>query len=106
MAGIAVKIITGDNAETISAIARQIAFKGFEHHLSGDQLMKLSDAELQQKLMQTNIFTRMFPEAKLRIINALKDNKQIVAMIGDGVNDGPALKSAHIGIAMGKKAQK
>jgi Ca2+-transporting ATPase len=102
-AGISVKIITGDNAETTSAIARQIAFKGFEHSLAGDELMKLSDEELAGKVMQTNIFTRMFPEAKLRIINALKANKQIVAMTGDGVNDGPALKAAHIGIAMGKK---
>jgi len=102
-AGISVKIITGDNAETTTAIAKQIKFKGFEQSLSGDELMKLSDIELQEKVMQTNIFTRMFPEAKLRIINALKANQQIVAMTGDGVNDGPALKAAHIGIAMGKR---
>jgi Ca2+-transporting ATPase len=102
-AGISVKIITGDNAETTIAIARQIGFKGFEHSLTGDELMKLSNAELQEKVMKTNIFTRMFPEAKLRIITALKEQNQIVAMTGDGVNDGPALKAAHIGIAMGKK---
>ena len=102
-AGIAVKIITGDNAETTTAIAKQIGFKGFEHTVSGNELMDLSDLELQEKAMQTNIFTRMFPEAKLRIINALKANNQVVAMTGDGVNDGPALKAAHIGIAMGKK---
>ncbi|MBY0542381.1 MAG: cation-translocating P-type ATPase [Sphingobacteriaceae bacterium] len=102
-AGILVKIVTGDNAETTTAIAKQISFKGYEHSLTGDDLMKLSDEELQMKVMQTNIFTRMFPEAKLRIINALKANNQIVAMTGDGVNDGPALKAAHIGIAMGKK---
>lgn len=102
-AGILVKIVTGDNAETTTAIAKQIEFEGYEHSLSGDELMQLSDAELQEKVMQTNIFTRMFPEAKLRIINALKANNQIVAMTGDGVNDGPALKAAHIGIAMGKK---
>lgn len=102
-AGIAVKIITGDNAETTSAIAKQIAFRGYEHSLTGDELMHLSEAELQEKVMQTNIFSRMFPEAKLRIINSLKKNNQIVAMTGDGVNDGPALKAAHIGIAMGKK---
>ena len=102
-AGIAVKIITGDNAATTTAIAKQIGFKGFERSLTGDELMKLSDAELQEKVMHTNIFTRMFPEAKLRIITALKEQNQIVAMTGDGVNDGPALKAAHIGIAMGKK---
>ena len=102
-AGIAVKIITGDNAETTTAIAKQIDFKGFEQSLTGDELMALSDAELKEKVKETNIFTRMFPEAKLRIINALKANDQIVAMTGDGVNDGPALKAAHIGIAMGKK---
>ncbi|NHN24774.1 cation-translocating P-type ATPase [Flavobacterium jejuense] len=102
-AGIAVKIITGDNAATTIAIAKQIAFQGHEHSLTGDELMKLSDTELQEKVMHTNVFTRMFPEAKLRIITALKEQNQIVAMTGDGVNDGPALKAAHIGIAMGKK---
>lgn len=102
-AGISVKIITGDNAATTTSIAKQIGFKGFEHSLTGDELMELSDIALQEKVMQTNIFTRMYPEAKLRIINALKVNKQIVAMTGDGVNDGPALKASHIGIAMGKR---
>ncbi|MEP7256470.1 MAG: cation-translocating P-type ATPase [Ferruginibacter sp.] len=102
-AGIAVKIITGDNAATTTAIAKQIGFKGFEQSLTGDELMKLSDSALQEKVMHTNIFTRMFPEAKLRIITALKEQNQIVAMTGDGVNDGPALKASHIGIAMGKK---
>ncbi len=102
-AGISVKIITGDNAETTAAIAKQIAFKGYEKSLSGDELMKLSDVELKEKVGETAIFTRMFPEAKLKIINALKSNNEIVAMTGDGVNDGPALKAAHIGIAMGKK---
>ncbi|RPD50837.1 cation-translocating P-type ATPase [Paracnuella aquatica] len=102
-AGIAVKIITGDNAATTAAIAQQINFRGHEHALTGDELMQLSQDELQQKVASTNIFSRMFPDAKLRIINALKANREIVAMTGDGVNDGPALKAAHIGIAMGKK---
>ncbi|WP_394758480.1 cation-translocating P-type ATPase [Flavobacterium sp.] len=102
-AGIAVKIITGDNAETTSSIARQIGFIGYENSISGDELIKLSDKELKKKVSEINLFTRMFPEAKLKIINALKANKEIVAMTGDGVNDGPALKAAHIGIAMGKK---
>lgn len=102
-AGIAVKIITGDNAETTIAVAKQIGFKGFKNTITGNDLMKLSEAELKTCVMETTIFTRMFPEAKLKIINALKANNQIVAMTGDGVNDGPALKAAHIGIAMGKK---
>jgi Ca2+-transporting ATPase len=102
-AGISVKIITGDNAATTTAIAKQIGFKGYEKSISGDELMKLNDQEFQTCVMNTTIFTRMFPEAKLKIINALKSNNQIVAMTGDGVNDGPALKAAHIGIAMGKK---
>lgn len=102
-AGIDVKIITGDNAETTQAIAKQIGFVGFEHSISGDELMKLSDKDLKTKVMETKIFTRMFPDAKLKIIAALKAKHQIVAMTGDGVNDGPALKAAHIGIAMGQK---
>ncbi len=102
-AGIHVKIITGDYADTTRAIARQIGFRGYEKSISGEELMKLTDAELQTCVMDTNVFTRMFPEAKLKIINALKERNQIVAMTGDGMNDGPALKAAHIGIAMGKK---
>ncbi|MFA5298261.1 MAG: cation-translocating P-type ATPase [Lutibacter sp.] len=102
-AGISVKIITGDNAETTAAIAKQVGFRGYEKSVSGDALMKLSDTELQKTVLNTNVFTRMFPEAKLKIINALKAENQIVAMTGDGVNDGPALKAAHIGIAMGKR---
>lgn len=102
-AGIAVKIITGDNTATTTTIARQINFRGSEKAITGEELMKLSAPALASCVMTTNIFTRMFPEAKLRIINALKSSNQIVAMTGDGVNDGPALKAAHIGIAMGKK---
>ncbi len=102
-AGIVVKILTGDNAETTEAIARQVGFKGYEKCISGAELMELPDDELNKKVEVVNIFSRMFPEAKLKIINALKANNEIVAMTGDGVNDGPALKAAHIGIAMGKK---
>ncbi|WP_309642353.1 cation-translocating P-type ATPase [Flavobacterium sp.] len=102
-AGIDVKIVTGDNAATTTTIANQIDFKNTTDVLNGDALMAMSDKVLKTKVMETSIFTRMFPEAKLKIIKALKDNNQIVAMTGDGVNDGPALKSAHIGIAMGKK---
>ena len=102
-AGISVKIITGDNNETTTSIAKQIGFKGYEKCISGEELMKLNTSELEECVINTNVFTRMFPEAKLKIINALKSKNQVVAMTGDGVNDGPALKAAHIGIAMGKK---
>ncbi|MBK5279881.1 MAG: cation-translocating P-type ATPase [Bacteroidia bacterium] len=102
-AGISVKIITGDNALTTSAIAGQAGFQGADRVLDGVDLVKMTDSELEAKVMETNIFTRMFPEAKLRIINALKNSQQVVAMTGDGVNDGPALKAAHIGIAMGHR---
>jgi Ca2+-transporting ATPase len=102
-AGIQIKIVTGDNAATTSTIARQIGFKDPDKVLNGDELMEMDSETLKVKVMETTIFTRMFPEAKLKIIQALKANNQIVAMTGDGVNDGPALKSAHIGIAMGKK---
>ncbi len=102
-AGINIKIITGDNAETTGAIAKEIGFKGYDQSISGDELMKLSDTELMNCVMEKQVFVRMFPEAKLKIIEALKAQGQIVAMTGDGVNDGPALKASHIGIAMGKK---
>ena len=102
-AGINVKIITGDNAATTQSIAKEIGFKGFEKNIGGNDLMMLNENELKEKAAEEQIFSRMFPEAKLKIINALKDNGEIVAMTGDGVNDGPALKAAHIGIAMGKK---
>jgi len=102
-AGLQVKIITGDNAETTGEIARQINFRTAGKSMDGEELLKLSDEQLKEQVKTTNIFTRMFPEAKLKIINALKSNNEIVAMTGDGVNDGPALKAAHIGIAMGKR---
>jgi Ca2+-transporting ATPase len=102
-AGIDVKLITGDNAATTASIARQVGLKGYQDSISGDELMELSDTELQAKVKNTYLFTRMFPDAKLRIINALKANHEIVAMTGDGVNDGPALKASHIGIAMGRR---
>ncbi|UWX54469.1 cation-translocating P-type ATPase [Maribacter litopenaei] len=102
-AGIEVKLVTGDNSETAIAIAKEIDFIGYERCMSGDELMQLNDVELREKVKTTQVYTRMFPEAKLRIINAIKANNEVVAMIGDGVNDGPALKASHFGIAMGKK---
>ena len=102
-AGITVKLVTGDNATTTVAIAKQVGFRGYEKRLSGDEVMLLQGSKLEERVLDTNVFTRMFPEAKLKLINALKAKNEIVAMTGDGVNDGPALKAAHIGIAMGKK---
>ncbi len=101
-AGVQVKMITGDYAETAVAIAKETGIPT-EHVITGDALHKLSDHELGSVVQHTSIFARINPESKLRIIQALKDKGEIVAMTGDGVNDAPALKAAHIGIAMGKR---
>ena len=100
-AGIPVKMITGDYPETALAIARQVQLDHTDQIITGQDVLHLSKEDLQKKVRQVNIFARMFPEAKLKVIDALKDNGEVVAMTGDGVNDGPALKAAHIGIAMG-----
>ena len=102
-AGIAVKMITGDYAETALAIAGQIQLDHNQEVLTGKEVLSLTQEQLQQKVKGVNIFARMFPEAKLKVIDALRENGEVVAMTGDGVNDGPALKAAHIGIAMGKR---
>ncbi|WP_114937758.1 cation-translocating P-type ATPase [Mucilaginibacter endophyticus] len=102
-AGIEVKIITGDNSLTTQAIAKEIGFRNGNETISGNELLTLSEKEFGEKIKHVNIFSRMFPDAKLKIVNALKAAGEIVAMTGDGVNDGPALKAAHIGIAMGTK---
>jgi P-type Ca2+ transporter type 2C len=102
-AGIEIKLISGDNAATTTAIARETGFRGYDKNITGDELMKLDDAALRKTVHDYFVFSRMFPDAKMRIIEALKVNGEIVAMTGDGINDAPALKAAHIGIAMGKK---
>ena len=102
-AGISVKMITGDYAETALAIAGQIQLDHNHEVLTGKEVLELSQEQLQQKVKGVNIYARMFPEAKLKVIEALKDTGEVVAMTGDGVNDGPALKAAHIGIAMGER---
>ena len=100
-AGISVKMITGDYAETALAIAKQVQLNHNRQVLTGQEVLELSKESLQQQVKQVNIYARMFPEAKLKVIDALKETGEVVAMTGDGVNDGPALKAAHIGIAMG-----
>ena len=99
-AGIRVVIITGDYPGTARDIARQICLPAGEV-MTGAELSALDDATLRRRIGRVNVFARVVPEQKLRIVEALKANGEIVAMTGDGVNDAPALKAAHIGIAMG-----
>lgn len=102
-AGIKVKVITGDNAETAKTIASLAGIKNYDRAINGNEITDLNNNELLKTADEKTLFTRMFPEAKLTVINALKQNEEVVAMLGDGVNDGPALKAAHIGVAMGQK---
>lgn len=103
-AGIRVVMITGDYPATAAAIAEQIGLPvGEGGIITGSELTAMDDTVLRERVRHSNIFARMVPEQKLRLINALKANGEIVAMTGDGVNDAPALKAAHIGIAMGKR---
>ncbi|MFT4983442.1 MAG: Ca2+-transporting ATPase [Flavobacterium sp.] len=102
-AGIQVKVVTGDNTVTTKAIAEMAGIKNAENVMEGEAFMKLNEVEMLKAIHNTTLLTRMFPEAKLAVVNALKKDKQVVAMVGDGVNDGPALKAANIGVAMGKK---
>jgi Ca2+-transporting ATPase len=99
-AGIRVVMITGDYPATAQAIARQAGI-AMSDVLTGDRLRELDDAALAAAAREVNIFARIVPEQKLRIVQALKGDGEIVAMTGDGVNDAPSLKSAHIGVAMG-----
>ncbi|MEI7901442.1 MAG: cation-translocating P-type ATPase, partial [bacterium] len=100
-AGIRTIMITGDYPGTAKSIARQIGLRNPDQHIAGTELAMLSDAQLADRIQHVNIFARMVPEQKLRIVQALKINSEVVAMTGDGVNDAPALKAAHIGVAMG-----
>jgi Ca2+-transporting ATPase len=102
-AGIRVIMITGDYPITAINIGKDIGLKNSELCISGPELEKLTEEELCEKIKEVNIFARVVPEQKLKIVNALKRNREIVAMTGDGVNDAPALKSANIGVAMGEK---
>jgi P-type Ca2+ transporter type 2C len=102
-AKIEVKMITGDYPETAMNIAQQVGIVNHLKYITGERVMDMKEDELRQAVKTTDIFARMFPDAKLKVIEALKANEEIVAMTGDGVNDGPALKAANIGIAMGQK---
>ena len=102
-AGIRVVMITGDYPETAQTIARQVGLMQMGAIITGAELDRMSDAELEQRIQSTNIFARAVPEQKLRLVNALKAKGEVVAMTGDGVNDAPALKAAQIGIAMGER---
>lgn len=102
-AGIKVKVITGDNTDTTKSIASQSGIIHSEQAVDGKEIMAYSEKELSQVVEDKVLFTRMFPEAKLAVVNALKGQGEVVAMLGDGVNDGPALKAANIGVAMGTK---
>lgn len=101
-ANIDVKMITGDHLLTAAAIGKTIGLKNCENILSGSDIEKLSEEELEGVVMQTDIFARTTPEHKLRLVKAFQAHSKVVAMTGDGVNDAPALKRANVGIAMGK----
>lgn len=102
-AGVRIIMITGDNGETAEGIAGQIGLRNCSEVITGAELETMSDAELQRRVKTTNIFARVYPNHKMRIVKALQHNNEVVAMTGDGVNDAPALKKAEIGIAMGKR---
>ncbi|MFZ6759442.1 cation-translocating P-type ATPase [Undibacterium sp. Ji50W] len=102
-AGIRVVMITGDYPATAKNIAAQCGLVSPGGVITGSELLAMDEAQLQQGIRDVAIFCRVAPEQKLRLVNALKTSGEIVAMTGDGVNDAPALKAAHIGIAMGKR---
>jgi Ca2+-transporting ATPase len=102
-AGIRVIMITGDYPVTATNIGKEIGILNPDLCMTGSELKVISEEELCERIRTVNIFARVVPEQKLKIVNALKKNREIVAMTGDGINDAPALKAANIGIAMGEK---
>eukprot|EP00727_Mastigamoeba_balamuthi_P012244 m51a1_g7642 putative cation transport atpase (933) ;mRNA; f:366579-369638 len=102
-AGIKVVMITGDYPGTAKAIAAKIGLEPHDKVITGPELEQMSDAELSMRIKGVSIFARVVPEQKLQIVRAFKAAHEIVCMTGDGVNDAPALKAAHIGVAMGRR---
>jgi Ca2+-transporting ATPase len=102
-AGIRVVMITGDHPGTALAIARQAGFADASETMTGTDVRSLDEHALRTRVRGTNIYARMTPADKLRLVQALRANGEIVAMTGDGVNDAPALKAAHVGVAMGRR---
>jgi Ca2+-transporting ATPase len=100
-AGIRVIMITGDYPITAQAIARSVGLRAADDVIIGSELAAMEEAELRERVRHVNIYARVVPEQKLRLVEALKAGGEVVAMTGDGVNDAPALKAAHIGVAMG-----
>lgn len=100
-AGMRVMMITGDYPGTAQFIAKKIGIKNPDKFITGEEIEKMKVSEFRKRMKEVNIFARVAPEQKLRIVEALKADNEVVAMTGDGVNDAPALKAADIGIAMG-----
>ena len=102
-AGIRIIMLTGDHKDTATAIAKDLKIiKNNNEVIEGKEIDKMNDEELEKALTKYNVFSRVNPSMKLRIVNSLQNKKKVVAMTGDGINDAPALKKADIGIAMGK----
>ncbi len=102
-AGIRVVMITGDHPGTALAIAAQAGFDTSGGAMTGTELAALDEMQLRERVRQVNVYARAKPEHKLRLVQAFKANGEVIAMTGDGVNDAPALKAAHVGVAMGER---
>ena len=101
-AGIGVKMITGDHVLTAKAIARELGIENWDEALTGQELDRISQEDLERRVLDVDVFARTSPEHKLRLVEAIQANRQTVTMTGDGVNDAPALKRADVGVAMGR----